>query len=186
MRVLRSCLLLVVLAIPAGAHAGDHKADVMLAPSYLYVNGSSNLFGWHVSGAATLKGHKEWSFVGDLSAHFYESDSAKHLTQITFMVGPRLTWFGGRRGMPFVHVMAVGAFYRSDGRLQVSNAAGAMAFGAGLDFSPGTHRATPKSLAILGSSGFRFQADYIRPLATDLKYSVRVSLGWIYRFHDPH
>jgi hypothetical protein len=186
MRVLRSWVILVALAIPAGAYAGDHNAEAFAAGSYAYVNGSSDLGGWHVAGALAAKGHKEWSFVGDISAHFFGSDGDKDLTQITLMVGPRYTFFGGRRGMPFVHVMALGAVYRSDGRLQVSNAAGVLAFGGGLDFVPGTHKPTPKSLGIFGNKGVRFQADYIKPIATDMKWSLRLSLGFVYRFHNSH
>ena len=181
MRVLRSWLLLVVLLIPAGAHASDHNASLFVAPSYLLAQGTtSHLGGWHVSGEVTVKKPIKLSFVGDLSTHFFGSDGGRDLTQITFMVGPRWTLLSGRKGMPFVHAMALGAVQRSEGRRQVATTAGAFAVGAGLDFVP----------AARGKNGFRVQGDYIQPVATtptaDLKGSLRISVGWIYRFHDPH
>src|SRR5207244_4208952 len=157
----------------------DHKADVLLALSYLRVEGStSHLGGWHVSGASTFKKDRRLSFVGDISAHFFGSDSDRDLTQITVMVGQRWTIAGGRKRMPFVHVMAIGVLHRSEGSLRVATSAGAFAFGAGLDVVPVER----------GKSGFRVQGDYIKAVATapatDLKGSLRLSAGWIYRFHD--
>lgn len=190
MRVLRSWVLLVVLAIPVGAYASDHKADLFVGPSYLQAKGSTDhLGGWHISGAMTLPKQRKLSFVGDISTHFYGSDGDKDLTQIAFTAGARWTLLSHRMCMPFMQLMVLGAVYQSDGRQLASQGAGAFAFGAGFDVpwikAKSTRTASGIALPPFLRQGIRFQADYIKPVATDMKRSIRVSVGWIIRFPSP-
>ena len=178
MRV-RRLLVLVALStalVPAGARAGDHRLDLLLAPSYAAAGGSRiDLGGWHVSAAATLKEEPRLSFIGDLSVHFFGSHDDRDLTQVALMTGPRWTFFGHQKNMPFVHLMALGATFRSE-KGGTSSASGALAFGGGYDFVP----------VRCGTWGGRLQYDYILPIGSDQKHSHRVSLGVVYRFHRPH
>jgi hypothetical protein len=176
MRVRRPWLALVVLLVPAGAHSGDHRFGVFIAPSYLRAKGSTDhLGGWHVSGEATLKKTKRrLSFIGDVSIHPFGSDGDKDLTQVTFITGTRWTFLAERKYSPSVHFMAIGAVLRTEGKLDVSTATGAIAVGLALDFVPAKE----------GPWGLRAQIDYVVPYASDLESSVRVSVGWMYRFHD--
>jgi hypothetical protein len=182
----RLSLVVVALLTAAGAYAGDHKADMFFAASYVNAPGSSiNLGGWHVSAALTpIKEHKSFGLVADLSAHFLggEEDggaplagSQKQLIEITFMVGPRWTPLGGQHKyplMPFVHLMVLGINYRAGGSHPAEMAA-AITGGAGFDWTPGDHK----------TWGFRFEADYIQPLSSDLSHSWRLSAGLVRRLH---
>lgn len=175
MGVRRPWLVLAALLIPVGADASDHRFGIFVAPSYLLAKGStSHLGGWHTSGEATLKKERRLAFVGDLSVHFFGSDGDKDLTQITFMAGTRWSFLGGGKHLPSVHFMAFGAAHSNDGNRGVSTSAGAISFGAAYDFVR-----TKK-----GPWGVRAQGDYIVPLASGLKNSLRVSVGWVYRFHE--
>ncbi|HSD28558.1 MAG TPA: hypothetical protein VLL75_14745 [Vicinamibacteria bacterium] len=174
-RRLRVLVALSVAFAPAGARAGDHRLDLLLAPSYERAAGSTiHLGGWHVSAAATLKEEPRLSFIGDLSVHFFGSHDERDVTQVAFMAGPRWTFFGHRKNMPFVHLMAVGATYRSE-KGGVSSASGAIAAGIGYDFVP----------VVCGHWGVRGQYDLIKPIGSDQERSHRFSLGVVYRFHRP-
>jgi hypothetical protein len=178
MRALRSWLLVVVSLIPAGAHAGDHKADVFVALSYLDAKGSSiKLGGWHVSAAATPnKLHPKLSLLGDLSVHYLGSgDDGKRVTQITFMAGPRLNLLGGHHHMVFTHLALFAAVHRTGGELIGGNSAGAVAVGAGWDCAAGTDR----------KWGSRLQVDWIEPVRSELGRGIRISAGLLYRFKFP-
>lgn len=174
MAVRRSWLVLAVLLVPAVARAGDHKIDVLVAPSYLRTSGSiRSLGGWHVSGAATVSKHRWLSLIGDLSVHFLPLDDDKRdLTQITFMAGPRFTIPGPHHHMPFVHLVVLGAVHRDGGSQVGGTSAGVLAGGAGYDFAPGGNL----------NWATRFQVDYILPVSSDLKHSWRFSAGALYRF----
>ena len=170
-------ILAAVLLAPSTAGAGDHQFETFIGPSYLNAKGSSaNLGGWHIAGAATTHRWRRLSFIGDLSVHFLgEDDSGGDLTQVSFMAGPRWTLLGGHEHhhMPFVHVVVLGAVLRS--RETVQSTAGAMAVGVGYDFAPGKKK----------NWGSRIQVDYIQPLSSDIRHSVRVSAGLVYRFTIP-
>jgi hypothetical protein len=172
---LRVLVALFVAFAPAGARAGDHRLDLLLASSYERAGGSTiHLGGWHVSAAATLKEEPRLSFIGDLSVHFFGSHDERDVTQVTFMAGPRWTFFGHRKNMPFVHLMVLGATYRSE-KGGIGSASGALAAGVGYDFVP----------TVCGQWGVRGQYDLIKPIGTDQEKSHRFSLGFVYRFHRP-
>jgi len=178
----RPWLVLALLLAPAAARAGDHKFDVFTGASYLRAKGSTiELGGWHVSGAATMGKEYKWlGLVGDLSVHFLGGDGTDlttDRTQITFMVGPRITPIksGHRLHMLFGHVMLLGAVH-SYGKPMGGTTAAAIALGGGFDFTPRNQK----------TWGARFQADYVLPVSSDLGRSLRVSVGAIYRFHFAH
>jgi hypothetical protein len=177
MRVRRLWVLGSLLLLTSSLEASDHVFDLFMAPSYVRAKGSTiDLGGWHVSGAATLKKEQRLSFIADISTHFFGSHDEEDVTQVTFMAGPRWTFLRKTKHMPYVHVMVLGAVYRSEKieGLDVGSAAGALAFGAGYDFV----------FRKEGPMGVRAQVDYIVPLGTDQESSVRISLGFVYRFHN--
>jgi len=190
-----------MLAVTARVDGGDHKAEVFVSPysSVLLVprsrSGSGSnakdghslsraelskatLIGWHFAGAATLKPPlRGLSLVGDISGHFLHfpgSDKTRDVTQITVMVGPRWSFFGGHRGMPFLHVMGTGAVIVSDN--QARRTAGTVAVGGGVDLVRASKR----------SWGLRIEADYLIPHGPDVPNTWRISTGALFRFHDPH
>jgi hypothetical protein len=184
MSVRRPWLLLVVLLIPAVAHAGHHKFDVFVALSGLTASGSDvELGGWHFSGAAVVEKHRWLSFAGDISVHFLgrdKTDRSVDPTQVTFMAGPRATVKDDHEleGL-FAHLMVFGAVHRTGVSQVGSTTAGAFAVGAGIDRPVGDDK----------TWAFRLQADYIRPCRNrdlDGWGGVRLSVGATYRFRFPH
>jgi hypothetical protein len=175
----RPWLVLALLLAPAAARAGDHKFDVFTGASYLRAKGSTiELGGWHVSGAATMGEEYTWlGVVGDLSVHFLGGDGTDlttDRTQITFMVGPRITPLrrGHRLHKLFGHVMLLGAVH-SYGKPMGGTTSAAIALGGGFDFTPGEDE----------TWGGRLQVDYVLPVSSDLGHGWRVSAGAVYRFH---
>ncbi len=195
----RPLLVVVALLIPAGARAGDHKADEFFALSYLEGPGSTiKLGGLEVSLARTpSREHRSFACVGDLSVHFLGGEEGsdqtdgegtdqaqQDVTQVTFMVGARWTPLGDRQSgkhkgehkhhMPFMHFMV--GFVDRTGGSHPSETAFALTGGVGWDWVPGDKR----------TWGSRVQIDYIRPVSSDMRHSWRFSAGAVYRIHFDH
>jgi hypothetical protein len=190
MGIRRSWAVLVVLLTPALAGASDHNFEVFFAPSALFVKGStSDVYGWHAGASAVTPWFgKKLSFIGDISSHFVGKDAktGADLTQTSVLVGPRFTFLSGKSHdfMPFVHVVFLGAVVESRAAAGATPAlqsmTGSFAVGAGFDVSRGD---TPEEK----NWGTRLQFDYIQPIANEAVHkSFRLSIGVIYRFHDPH
>lgn len=191
MGVRRYWLVLAVLVIPAVAGAGDHQADVFLAPSYLIGPGSKiKLGGWHASVAVTLPEKKWLGFIVDVSGHYLGGDDDPQQTcmtqpcpqpdrtQITFMLGPRFTPLKGQDPhhplhMLFAHAMVFGAVHRTGGSHVGGATSGALALGVGYDFP-----VTEKDTWIP-----RLQVDYVWPVSSDVRHGWRISAGLVYRLH---
>jgi hypothetical protein len=186
MRTLGALTVVAVLAYPAGAGAGDHQADVFLAGSYLNAEGSDiKLAGWHGSFAVNVPEKKWLGLILDVSGHFLGGDDADpqpvcavrpcpqpDRSQITFMVGPRVTPFNdGALHMLFAHVLAFGAVHRTGGPDVAAATSGAVALGVGYDFP------------VTGEDVFipRIQADYVLPVSSDVGKGWRISAGVVYR-----
>lgn len=180
----RASLLVALFFVAGNVRGGDHDFDAYTAGSYLSGSGSEiRLGGWHVAGAATAgRNHRNLSFVADISAHFLgqekEGDAEADLTQLTLMLGPRLTFRGGHGHQPFVQVMLLGAMLRTGGLQDRATSTGALAVGAGVDLPLGLAKAW----------GLRLQADLLQPWSapesSDFQRSLRVSVGLLYRFHS--
>jgi hypothetical protein len=176
MGTLRPWVFLLVLSLPAVARAGDHRFDAFLAGSYLRAKGSNiELLGPHVSGAFVIKGH--WlSVVGDLSWHVDSVNAETGKTnQFSFLGGPRITVperYKFRHA--YLHLIIAGLVRRTGHTGVGTLTAAAAAIGAGVDFP----------LRHWSGDALRIQVDYVRPWNDDVGRGVRISMGYVLRFHD--
>ena len=175
MRILRSCVfsLLVLILIPAAAHADDHRADWYVA--FSGGTGASSLYGFHNAFAIAINTptlHRLSIVPGDVSVQFGSHDG-EAARQATYLAGARLTVSKhGSHVKPTVHALAGTVIaYRG----AVNSTSGAISVGGGLEYvrdDPARVQAT-----IVGA---RMQVDYI--MRTDDQDNFwRVSGGLVLR-----
>ena len=188
MRLRRSWLVLVVLlVVPAGARADDHRMDFAFAPSF---KRGSSLFGFH--GAITLTAlsptvasqppdiaRRNFSLVPlDFSIHTGDDDDDdddedNDKREITFMGGVKytFTWREHQGGMPYMQILAGGIHTKIN---DVGDLEPALAIGAGWEniFGRGPNNE--------GKVGVRFQGDYI---VHGGQISPRLSAGVVWRIY---
>ena len=199
MRIRASCLVLVVLLIPAWGRASGHNFDLAAGGSRVGAKanpspasaGSKNfaakstsepskdeptLYGWHFAVARTFHTRKVYAVVADVSGHFYEHGytnilKRRSLQQITFMLGPR--WESPSlwgKGRVMLHALPFG--FRFDNQ-DNSRTAVLAAVGASCEWKLHT-----------GHSGMGFRAIYDRLLVKDSGPQNRFSLVVTRRFAD--
>ena len=178
----RSWLVLLILMIPAGVRADDHRMDFWASPSY---KRGSNLFGVH--GAITLTAlspavpevpetiaRRNFSVVPiDFSVHWGDDDQDNDERHITFMGGVRytFTWRDHQGYMPYMQILAGGIHTKIN---DVGDLEPALAIGAGWDTIFGRTDKTE------GYWGVRLQGDY---LVHGGQISPRVSAGVVWRIY---
>ncbi len=145
--------------------------DVSGGFSYLR-SGDASLLGGHVSVSAQSF-HRSFRLVADLSVHT-GSFAGADLSQVTFLVGARHVWHGGRRLRPFGQLLVGGARTKSefaDAGLSSSATGWGGAPGAGVDYvlSPRWAVRGQGDVLLLHSAG-GWDAD------------PRLSVGVVYRF----
>ena len=173
---------------PSGGSPGS--AGGVAAPTLFVDNGG----GVHVNGEITFKprgehdpnARKMFSLIGDLSIHLVGrgDDDA---TQMTLMFGPRFAFPDFWKAHTFVHAMLIGATHISETQQNLNATSYAIAFGAGVDIMPATHRKKDEKgnkRLVEGRQGFRVQADRIVPINGNMGKSWRISAGYVYWFLD--
>lgn len=175
MRARRLCCLLLIL-VPAMAHAEDHDKDVSAAAA---AAGGSILPGGHLA-LAWGPWHSKWTFPVELSYQAGRSDDGWE-KKAAFAVGIRHTWrIAGehgakRRTCAFAHGLLAHAWIRDersaeqrDG-LPVQEDGFTVDLGAGLEFF------------IEKPTGLRVQVDYLGLLGLEHRYP-RISVGLVHQF----
>jgi hypothetical protein len=160
---------------PTPTSSARQGPDVFGGFSYTHA-GQANLLGWHLSGAIPWGGGLfggSFRVAADLSGH-YGNYAGADLSQLTFLVGPRLAW-KGRRLTPFAQILAGGArtttSITTPQALSASSTAWGGALGAGADYRLSHHWAA------------RGQADLLLLHGQGVwDTNPRVSLGAVYRF----
>jgi len=175
MRTLRWAALLLLL-VPAVAHADDHRADINLA--FCYEKGS-HIVGPRVALGLTLpvkiNGKNLLSALADFSFNEFDFDGDREEKRRAFMGGVRLTIPTSKPHHKFeVHGLVGGVNAKDDG---VSHDGIAGAFGGGWEYVP--HPAMTQGESSHGW-GVSVQLDVVIPKGQTDAFP-RLSAGAIYR-----
>jgi len=162
------------------ARADGHKAD--LYAGFSFGDGGSKITGFNQSLAWTLpspKVHKLTIVLPDMSVQFGGHDG-KDLTQVAYMVGPRVS-LTPRYSRHKLFVQGLfGGVYTNDGTVDAgNNPTGAIGAGYEAFFHDRTEADVKANRPHLGL-GFRVQVDYI--MRSDRDSFTRASAGFVYRF----